>query len=280
MKQYILGIDVGTGSVKAVAVSLAGQSFDVCQRHYGYSTPKPGYFEQDPEQIWEALVGSIQGIITQIGAQPLAIGLSSAMHSLIAVDENCQPLAPMTTWADNRSAEIAKRLKATAEGLAIYKATGTPLHAMSPLCKITWMRENDLALFQKTSRFISIKEYIWHKLFDEYVIDHSIASGSGLFDIDRLDWYPDSLAMAGINESLLSRPVPTNYTQKYDAAKGAPLSFLKPGTPFVIGASDGCMANLGSMADKPGVAAITIGTSGAVRVASSKPLPNMEAMTF
>lgn len=278
--EYVLGIDIGTGSVKAVAVNLSGQSFEVCAQHYSYSAPKPGYYEQDPVQIWQAFADCIKAIIGKVGTQPLAISLSSAMHSVIAVDENGQPLAPMTTWADSRSVEIAKKLRASAEGIAIYQATGTPLHAMSPLCKITWMREHDPGLYNSTHKFIGIKEYIWYRLFNEFAADHSVASGTGLFNIGQLVWHPESLAMAGITAVNLSKPVATNYALQFDPAKAPTLNFLKAGTPFVIGASDGCLANLGSMANKAGVAAITIGTSGAVRVASNKPLPNWDAMTF
>jgi gluconokinase len=279
--EYVLGIDIGTGSVKAVAVDLQGQAFEDCQQHYPFNVPKPGYHEQDPEQIWVAFAASIKGTIEKTGAQPSAISLSSAMHSLIAVDENCKSLAPMMTWADNRSAEIATRLKATEEGLSIYKATGTPIHTMSPLCKIIWIRENDPELFQKAYKYISIKEYIWYRLFKEFTVDHSIASGTGLFDITRLVWSNKALELAGISTRSLSRPVATDYHKKYDPAIGLQeISFLKPGTPFFIGASDGCLANLGSLAIKPGIASITIGTSGAVRVASNKPLPNAAAMTF
>ncbi|HEY4196727.1 MAG TPA: gluconokinase [Mucilaginibacter sp.] len=279
--EYVLGIDIGTGSVKAVAVDMQGRSFEDCQQHYSFNVPKPGYHEQDPQQIWSAFVASIKGVIEKTGAQPSAISLSSAMHSLIAVDENCKPLAPMMTWADNRSAEIATRLKATEEGLSIYKATGTPIHTMSPLCKIIWIRENDLQLFQEAYKYISIKEYTWYRLFKEFTVDHSIASGTGLFDITSLHWNNEALKLAGISTRSLSTPVATDHHKKYDPAYGLPeLSFLKPGTLFVIGASDGCLANLGSMAIKPGIASITIGTSGAVRVASNKPLPNVNAMTF
>ncbi len=83
--EYVLGIDIGTGSVKAVAVDLEGKSFEVSQQHYSFSSPKPGYHEQDPELIWSAFSTSIKNIIDKTGAQPLAISLSSAMHSFIAV---------------------------------------------------------------------------------------------------------------------------------------------------------------------------------------------------
>jgi gluconokinase len=278
LMEYVLGIDIGTGSVKAVAVHPEGRSFEVSQQHYSFSAPKPGYHEQDPNQIWEAFAACIKGIINKTRAQPLAISLSSAMHSFIVVDENCRPLAPMITWADNRSAEIAAALRNTERGIAIYKATGTPIHAMSPLCKLIWLRENNNELFSKAYKYISIKEFIWYKLFKEFTIDHSIASSTGLFDIVELKWYGHALALAGISASSLSRPVPTDYYKQYKDQSG--LSFLKTGVPIFIGASDGCLANLGSMANKPGIAAITIGTSGAIRVASNKPLPNADAMTF
>jgi gluconokinase len=276
--EYVLGIDIGTGSVKAVAVDLQGKSFEVSQQHYSFSAPKPGYHEQDPELIWNAFAASIKDIIDKIGTQPSAISLSSAMHSFIVVDKNCKPLTPMITWADSRSAEIAAKLRNTERGIAIYTATGTPIHAMSPLCKLIWLRENNNELFRKAHKFISIKEFIWYKLFKEFTIDHSIASSTGLFDIVKLKWYNDALALTGISASSLSKPVTTDYYKEYNAPSA--LNFLKAGTPIVIGASDGCLANLGSMANKPGIAAITIGTSGAIRVASNKPLPNPGAMTF
>jgi gluconokinase len=273
--EYVLGIDIGTGSTKAVAVDLKGNSFADAQQFYPFDAPKPGYHEQDPKQIWQAFIESIKDVIAKTGSQPLAVSVSSAMHSFIAVDQNSNALAPMMTWADNRSAEIAVELRASEQGMSIYKATGTPIHSMSPLCKLIWLSENNTELFHKAYKFISIKEFIWYKLFSEFVIDYSIASSTGLFNITRFEWHKDALKLAGIASDVLSSPVPTDYTKT-----GSSLDFLDKNTRFVIGASDGCLANLGSMATEPGVAAMTIGTSGAVRVASSKPLPNTEAMTF
>lgn len=279
--KYVLGIDIGTGSVKAVSVDLQCKSFETSQQYYSFNSPKPGYHEQDPEQIWTAFITCIKDVINQIGTQPLAISLSSAMHSLLAVDKDCKPLAPMMTWADSRSSDVAKRLSNSNEGLAIYNDTGTPLHAMSPLCKLIWINENQPDLLNKAHKFISIKEYLWYKLFQEYKIDHSIASCTGLFDINKLTWHKSALALIGINDNVLSEPVPTNYTKEFKGNNQNPeLSFLQPGIQFVIGASDGCLANLASMANKPGVAVMTIGTSGAIRIASKTPLPNEKSMPF
>ncbi len=278
--KYVIGADIGTGSVKAVAMSQEDKSMQVCQRHYSFDTPRPGWFEQDPEQIWDAFKIVIKNMVTQTGLPPSGIGLSSAMHSLIAVDKSGRPLAPMITWADNRSAEVARTLRASEKGNELYHATGTPLHAMSPLCKLIWIREHDNGLLNRAHKFISIKEYIWYHLFKEFKIDHSIASCTGLFNIHRRRWEPDALALAGITEQALSEPVPTGYTRTYQPSNGDPqLSFL-PAIPFVIGASDGCLANPGSGAHEHGSVAITIGTSGAVRVTSNQALPDRETMPF
>jgi gluconokinase len=276
--KYILGIDIGTGSTKAVALSLNCDPVGTCQQPYPTFSPLPGYSEQDPETIWTAFVRCINEMVNKMGAAPEVIGLSSAMHSMIAVDAAGTALAPMMTWADARSAAIAGQMRTTDAGMKIYEATGTPIHAMSPLCKLIWLRENQSGLFDAAHKFVSIKEYIWYRLFSEYRIDHSIASCTGLFDLETRSWNIDAIQMAKIDPARLSEPVCTNYTREGLSPTAAVL-FAVHDIPFVIGASDGCLANLGSHATGPGVAAITIGTSGAVRVASAKPASN-PAMTF
>jgi len=276
--KYILGIDIGTGSTKAVALDLSYRPVDSCQRHYPTFTPVSNASEQNPEEIWQALVWCINEMFDRYDAAPVAIGLSSAMHSLILVNAEGEAIAPMMTWADSRSAELAEKLKSTAEGKGIYEITGTPVHAMSPLCKLLWLEQNESAVFQSAYKFISIKEYLWYRLFNVYEIDHSIASCTGLFDIRDLVWSAEALALAQIGLGHLSEPVSTGHVRQGLAASAGMLSRLQD-VPFVIGASDGCLANLGSNAVVPGIAAITIGTSGAVRVACVKPVSN-QAMTF
>jgi gluconokinase len=274
---YILGIDIGTGSTKAVAVDKAGIAFDSCQFYYSTRVPRPGFAEQNPDEIWQAFCRCLEEMTTRLNV-PIAISLSSAMHSVIPVSHSGEVLYPMITWADARSASIAEDIRKSTEGESIYKNTGTPIYAMSPLSKIIWFRIHEPDIFSKTARFISIKEFIWHRLFGSYEIDYSIASGTGLFHIITHQWNDASLSLAGITTSQLSQPVITNYTRYNHTA--AALSFLPGQIPFVIGGSDGCLANLGSLAIVAGVAALTIGTSGAVRISHPTPIYNFAAMTF
>lgn len=280
MERYYLGIDVGTGSTKAIAVSFTGNVLHSVGVSYPAMEPAPYYHEQAPELIWQAFIKCISRTTRAIGASPELVVLSSAMHSLIPLDGAGNAVMNMMTWADGRSADVAGELRASEYAEVIYARTGTPVHAMSPLCKIAWLRKNKPDVFAASVMYISIKEYIWYRLFGVYEVDYSIASATGLFDINDLAWYAPSLAFAGILASQLSTPVNTDHQRSgMDANLAAQLN-IDAGTPFMIGASDGCLAHLGSHAFKPGGASLTIGSSGAVRVSRTKPAINFSSMTF
>ena len=280
MEQYILGIDIGTGSTKGVALNLSGAVLASSQHHYPIYQPHPNYSEQNPELIWDAFVNCVQDVVNQLKQAPQAISFSSAMHSLIPMNEQGVALSQMITWADVRSEEIAERIRASAEGETIYKETGTPIHPMSPLCKLIWLRENNAELFNSTYKFVSIKGYIWYKLFNRFETDYSIASATGLFDIKKLVWSDTACKLAGVKQSQLSDTVNTTYVRRGLTKDSVNLLGLPATTAFVIGASDGCCANMGSYVTQPGTAALTIGTSGAVRITGRQPVYNYRAMTF
>lgn len=280
MQPYFLGIDIGTGSTKAVAVNFNGQVIGVAQHYYPVKNPQRGYSEQNPELILTAFNNCITDIVTKTGQSPYAISLSSVMHSLIPVNEQGEALSDMMTWADARSENIAEKLKYTALGNAIYRTSGTPIHVMSPLCKLIWLRENQPNLFEEAYKFISIKGYIWFRLFGEFQIDYSIASATGLFDIENLTWNPEACTLAGLTPLKLSEPVSTTYSRNDVKAPLLAALKLSKETLFFIGAGDGCCANMGSFVTSQGAASLTIGTSGAVRITSNKPVYNDEAMIF
>lgn len=275
---YIIGIDIGTGSVKAVAVDFNGAVTRTAQTVYPASPISLS--EQNSKQVFDAFKQCLNEIIANTNADVAAVSLSAAMHSVVAVDENGGPLMNALLWSDVRSAGIAQGLRNTEEGKAIYRATGTPLHAMSPLCKIRWLKENEPALFAKAHKLISIKEYVWYRLFGQYEIDHSLASATGLFNVHSLQWEDAALAFAGIFATQLSVPVATSHKRSGLSVSAAAELNLPHDVPFVIGASDGCLANLGSGCLHTSTAAITIGTSAAVRVSSEVPIIDDERMIF
>ncbi|MFL5771632.1 MAG: gluconokinase, partial [Flavisolibacter sp.] len=257
-----------------------GKQLGSSQQFYPTSVPQEGFAEQDPFVVFDAFISVARGMIRELKEIPAVISFSSAMHSLMVTDKSCKPLTQLILWSDSRSASIAEELRCTAQGKKIYEATGTPIHAMSPLCKIMWLQKNRADILNADCMYISMKEFCWFHLFGEFVIDHSLASATGLFDIEKRKWYDESLKIAGINESQLSQPVSTSYiNNRINARMAAQFEFSAP-VDFCIGASDGCLANLGTYSIQKGIAALSIGTSGAIRICTSRPVRDAAMMNF
>jgi gluconokinase len=282
-EHYYLGVDIGTTSTKAVLFSENGAVISTHHKGYPLMSPTPAIAEQDPDEIFRAVIEAIKGAINKGNINPKDVeftSFSSAMHSVIAVDQNGKPLTQCITWADSRSADWADKIKKDLNGLEIYRRTGTPIHPMSPLAKLAWLRSDHPEIFSKTYKFIGIKEYVFYQLFGEYVVDYSIASAMGMFNLQDLDWDKEALEVAGITADKLSKPVSTTFyltglKQEYVEELG-----LDKMTPFVVGASDGVLSNLGVDAIKPGVLAVTIGTSGAIRTVTNKPATDPKGRIF
>ncbi|MGV3588092.1 MAG: gluconokinase, partial [Adhaeribacter sp.] len=276
----IIGLDIGTSSTKAIAFDEQGKVVSSAYQSYSILNPQPNYSEQDPDEVFRAVLLALQKSTSQLNGATLAgISFSSAMHSLIAVDAQGNPLTNCIIWADNRSQVQADALRATPAGLDIYHHTGTPIHPMSPLCKLMWFRQHQPELLQQAYKFISIKEYVWYKLFGRFQVDYSVASATGLFNIYTHTWYEPALETAGITAAQLSEPVSPLYQVSPQYINFLQLDSLAQ-VPFIIGASDGCLANLGAGATVPGRAALTIGTSGAIRVTAPQPAADPQQRLF
>ena len=209
-----------------------------------------------------------------------SIDISTAMHALIAVDKNGTPLTRSIIWADNRSTKQSEKLLQQMNGHDIYRRTGTLIHPMSPLSKLLWMKEEEPELYKSAYKFISIKEYVIYQLFSRYVVDYSIASATGLFNLETLNWDEAVLTMLQMSSEQLSTPVPTTYILSGMKPELAQKMGIHEDTPIVIGASDGVLANVGVGVISPGSTAITIGTSGAVRTISSSVNTDEKGRTF
>jgi len=283
MSTFMLGVDIGTTSTKTVVFALDGRVLAQHAVEYPLLCTAPGMAEQDPLQIYAAVLESIASAVRAANATPAQIALvsfSAAMHSLIALDSDNQPLTNSITWADNRASVWAGRIRDEFDGQAIYARTGTPIHPMSPLCKLMWLRHEHAAIFARTARFVGVKEYVFFRLFGRWLVDHSIASATGLLNLQQLQWDRAALALVGVDATQLSPLVPTTeVVQGLDATLAAQLG-LRSDTPFVVGANDGVLSNLGVNAIAPGQVAVTIGTSGAMRSVIDRPVTDPSGRTF
>ena len=275
----ILAVDIGTTSAKALLVSPGGEVLTRVQEFYPTRSPRGDFSEQDPLEILHAVKKIINHAAVPVGGLVAGVSFSSAMHSLVAVNEEGEALTPLITWADLRSSQEAAGLR-NAAGQKIYEETGTPIHPMSPLCKLIWLKHNQPELFDSRVKFIGIKEYIWFNLFRTFVVDQSIASATGLFNAATRTWSSAALAAAGITAHQLSVPCSVYSVYKDPGAHLASEFGLSRSIPWVIGASDGCLANLGSGAMDEETLSLTVGTSGAVRKVTHNITPDCQGRTF
>ncbi|MBU0904731.1 MAG: gluconokinase [Firmicutes bacterium] len=283
MTNYMLGVDIGTTSTKAVLFTQQGEIIQQENKGYPLHTPNISTAEQDPEEIFQAVLHVISQVISQsnISSEDLQfISFSSAMHSVIVMDVHDQPLTQCITWADNRSEAWTRKIKEEMNGHEVYKRTGTPIHPMSPLSKLAWIVNEKPEIASKAKKYIGIKEYVFKKLFDEYVVDHSLASAMGMMNLKELDWDKEALNIAGVTREQLSELVPTTETFKNCSADIAKQLGISSETVFVIGASDGVLSNIGVNAIGKGEVAVTIGTSGAIRTVIDRPQTDEKGRIF
>ncbi|MBW1605368.1 gluconokinase [Lactobacillus sp. Sy-1] len=280
---YIIGVDIGTTSAKVILYDQNGQIIGVQNNGYPMYQDTPDMSEEDPDEILEATVKGIRRLADKVNQETdtiKGVSFSCAMHSLIVLDENYKPLTRAITWGDNRAYKYAHELKESELGKKLYEATGTPIHPMTPLSKILWLKNDHKDIYDKARWYIGIKEYILHRFFGVLKEDYSIANATGMFNIYNMDWDEDALKLTGVRRDQLPELVDTTYQLRGLHDHTAKFLHLDPATPFVIGSSDGPLANLGVNAIQPGVEAVTIGTSGAVRIMSDKPKTDKKGRVF
>lgn len=267
----LIGADIGTSNIKVIAFKNNSEVLLSEKTACPTLCSSPDSMEQDPDMMLQLVNALLKKILLKLNGETVAgICFSTAMHSIMAIDKNHKPLTNAILWGDTRSAHQCEQLKAAGDHRRLYPQTGVPLHPSLPLCKIIWMRENMPEIFNKAEKFISLKEYFFYQWFGQYIIDHSIAGATGMLDLHSLQWSKAALQAAGISEHHLSRIVPVTHiesrlTEPYQRY------FSIKNLPFVVGSSDGCLANTGSGVSAPDEAAITIGTSGAVRTTIASP---------
>ena len=281
--KYMIGVDIGTTSTKSVLYDENGQF--IMKHNIGYElhTPNVDVSEENPDELFDAVLMTVKYVVREANIAKEDIKLlsfSAQMHSLVAMDENHNRLTENITWADNRASKYATLINNQYNGLDIYRRTGTPNHPMSPLSKIFWMKHEQQSTFDNTAMFADIKTYIIYQLFEQYVIDHSMASATGMFNLEQLDWDDDVLNLLGISRSQLPELVPTTHILTGMKKRYATLMGIDVKTPVVIGASDGVLSNLGVNSYQQGEVAVTIGTSGAIRTVIDKPRTDEKGRIF
>ena len=251
----LVGLDVGTTGVKAIALSPDGEVLATATRGYPLSTPQPGWAEQEPETWWGAAEAALDEV--SAGCEVAGVGLSGQMHGLVVLDAADRVIRPAILWNDQRTAfecgEIEERL-----GLErLVELTGNRALPGFTAPKLLWLRRHEPETYARIARVMLPKDYVRLRLTGEWAIDASDASGTLLLDVARRAWSSEVLDALELPAEwlppVLESPEPA----------GACTSLLR-GTPVAAGAGDQPAAAVGVGVDRPGPLSVVLGTSGVV----------------
>jgi xylulokinase len=265
---YFLGLDIGTGSSRALLVDEQGHvRHAFTAPHEEMRMEHPMWAEQRPENWWDASQAAIQGVLREsglTGADVRAVGLSGQMHGLTLLDANNRVIRPALIWCDQRSQPQVDWINKTAGVEFVVRSTANPMLTGFTLPKLLWVRDHEPENFARVKKVLLPKDYIRFELTGEYASDVSDASGTGLFDVVNRRWAFELADRLGVVRDLLPPVFESSAITGKIHARGAAATGLKQGTPVMGGGGDQAASAVGNGIVEPGIVSCTIGTSGVV----------------
>ncbi len=264
---YFLGIDTSTTSSKALLIDEAGHVVAVASSPHTLQTPKPLWSEQDPREWWEAVSVSIRSVLEKagVGGEKIeTIGLTGQMHGLVLLDDDGNILRPAILWNDQRTQSQCDEIHRRIGKEKFIQITGNVALTGFTAPKILWVKENEPEIFSRARHVLLPKDYIRYKLTNEYALDKADGAGTVLFDLKARDWSDEILAALNIPRAWMPRTFEGTEITGYVTNEVASLTGLKAGTPVVAGGGDQAAGAVGMSVVEPGIAGLTVGTSGVV----------------
>jgi len=271
---YVVALDVGSSSVRAILHDLRARPVPGAEVHIPHAprVRPDGTAEVDADVLVALVSRAVGGVLTLAGPtkakRTVAVGLSTFWHGLVVADEAARALTPVYLWSDSRSAGATAKLRKRLDAEQIRLRTGCPIHPSYWPSKLAWLRAVQPDLWKRKVRWLSFGDLLYWRLFGRLGTSLSMASATGLFRLDDCEWdaellaelriSPDSLPPIGVMEQGLAAV----YARQWPALAGV---------PWLHAVGDGALANLGSGCITPNRRALTIGTSGAIRLMHRAP---------
>ena len=277
----LLGIDLGTSSVKVVVFALDGSISGIGSAEYPILTPSVGYAEQDPEDWWRATVAAVGQAMEKAGRPDISgIGFSGQMHGFVLIGTDRRALSPAIIWADQRSADLLPEIESIVG--PDLKKCGTAPAAGFLISTLFWLQRHQPELLGRAFTLLMPKDYLRLKITGELGTDESDASATGIFDVERRIWADDLITRLNLPRSIF--PVTNESIELVGTLKknAAAQLGLAPGIPVSAGSSDQPAQAVGNGLIDPPLGSVTIGTGGQVFVPLSQPLldPKLRLHTF
>lgn len=271
----VIALDVGTSSARAALYDAGGRQREgrFHQVHYEPTTTPDGGVEHDAGALLAAATACVDEVARDASAADVqGVGVTTFWHGLLGFDAHGAPATPVYMWADSRSAPEAALLRAALDEDALHGRTGCHLHASYWPAKLRWLARERPGTVQRVHRWGSFGEYLELELFGEAATTVSMASGTGLLDLERGGWDAEALAAAGIDADrlfpLTDRTAPRRSLRRRWATRWPSLR----NAAWFPAIGDGAASNVGSDCLGPGRIALNLGTSAALRIVTGPPV--------
>jgi len=267
MEPLLLGIDVGTSSVKAVLVDPRGTVHAVGHAEYPLHHIRPAWVEQDPEDWWRGTCQAVKAALAKVpqGAERvLGLAVSCQAPTLLALDRSGRPLRPAMIWMDRRAEAEIVRLAEQMGADKIYRVTGNRPDAFYVAARLLWLREHEPEILKQTWQFAQVNGYINYRLTGRLTLDPAHAVLLQMRDYHKEEWSAALCDACGVKPSQFPEVVPAHCPQGGVTVQAAEATGLRAGTPVMAGTVDSASAALEVGVVEPGIAAEMTGTSTVV----------------
>ena len=286
----LMGIDLGTSSVKVVLTTIAGTVAGQGAAEYGIDRPAPDRVEQHPDTWWRGIVDATAAALREAtreapghaapAARIIAIGLSGQMHGLVLLSGAHEPLAPAVIWPDQRSGEAVAGLTARLGSENVIRWSGGRLASGFMAATLAWLRTNDAALVERAALYLSPKDAVRLRMTGDVATDPSDGSGTGLLDPATRRWSPEMVAGVGIDRDRLPPLLGSSTVVGTLRSSAAAELCLPAGIPVVVGGGDTPIGMLGAGLTSRETFLLTLSSGGQLAVPSDDPSTDPTGITY
>ena len=269
----LLGLDLGTGSVKALLMFESGAVCGEASAAYAVNSPKPGWAETAPDDWWEAVAAAVGEATGPRGAEVTAIGLSGQMHGVVLSGADGVPLRPAILWADTRSREQLAAYRDLDEKLR-RKLANPPATGMAGP-SLLWIRDHEPEACEDARWALQPKDWLRLRLTGEAATEPSDASATLLYDLEGGGWSDEITGALGLRRDWLAPLVGSHAVAGTLTREAAEHLGLPEGLPVAAGAADTAAAILGAGLP-PGTPQLTVGTGGQIVALRENAVPDPE----
>ena len=275
---FLIGLDIGTSGVKALLVSIDGNIAGSASVEYPIYSPRPGWTEQDPEDLWQGTIKVLSKLLTKYNIKSKeikGIGLSGQMHSSIFLDSNGKVIRPAILWNDNRTTKQCHKIESLVGRDLLLKEACNPALEGFTAPKVLWLRDNEPENFAKVRWLLLVKDYIRYRLTGEINMELSDAAGTLFLNVKKRQWSDVIMKKLDLPLEILPDLVDSTEIAGKVTKEAAKLTGLTVGTPVVGGGADNACGAVGAGIVESDRAMISLGTSGVMLAYLDKPkLPN------